>query len=304
MEPTLKRQIISPTSETAWLQLRSIDLTSTEIGALFGISPYVTEFELWYRKKMGLIVQAEPNDRVKWGKRLEDSIAQGIAEDNNWVVRPKKEYIRIPDKRLGASFDYEIEGGMLLEIKNVDALVYKDGWLIDGDNIEAPLHIEMQLQHQLLVSGFETGYIGALVGGNRVVLIERKADFKIQNSILKASERFWKTIDNNIAPKPDFQKDHDFIRELYSSAMVGKQIEATPRINDLVFQHEEFSAKEKEAKNAKEAIKAELLTLIGDAEKVKGEGFSISANVIGPADVWYHRDGYRSLRVFTKRSPK
>lgn len=290
--------------------MRSLDLTSTEIGALFGISPYVTEFELWHRKKEGRIVQVDPNERIKWGTRLQDAIAFGIAEDKGWVVRRKSEYIRIPELRLGASFDYEIppgqneSHGQLLEIKNVDSLIYRDGWLIDGDNIEAPPHIEMQVQHQLLVSGCELAYIGALVGGNRVVLIEREADDKVQNAILMAASRFWQSIDENKPPQPNFKRDADFIKELYSNATIGKHIDATERISALVADHERWNHQEKEAKLEKEGIKAELLTLIGDAEKVVDPRFTISLGMVGPAHIEYEREAYRNFRIFPKKEKK
>src|SRR3990167_4888783 len=189
-------QVITPKSKGEWLELRTKDITSTEIGALFGFSPYLTAFELWHRKKEGLVVSIDENERMKWGTRLQDSIANGIAQDNVWKVRRMDEYIRIPSLKIGSSFDFSIEceTNGLLEIKNVDSLAFKDGWLVDGDNIEAPPHIELQGQHQLLVSGRQYAYIGALVGGNTVKLIRRQVDEAIHAKIKTAAADFWKSI--------------------------------------------------------------------------------------------------------------
>src|SRR3990172_11795006 len=119
-------ETIKPKNEAEWLSLRMKDITSTEISALFGISPYSTEFELWHRKKNKLYVDFEETERMTWGLRLQNAIAKGIAEDQGWKVRRMNEYIRIPELRIGASFDFSIEGKDIepgiLEIKNVDSL--------------------------------------------------------------------------------------------------------------------------------------------------------------------------------------
>ena len=100
----LTRQSIISNNEQEWLALRLEDITSTEVSALFNLSPYQTEFELWHRKKNKEIVTIEANQRMKWGTRLQDSIARGIAEDNGWNVRRMDEYVRIPELRIGSSF--------------------------------------------------------------------------------------------------------------------------------------------------------------------------------------------------------
>lgn len=310
MTSTLSRQTIVPASDQDWLKLRTQDITSTDIAALFGISPYMTAFELWHRKRNADVVTLEPNDRMVWGTRLESAIAFGIAADNGWAATPMKEYLRLPDQRIGSSFDFRVDlaphpsGPMaILEVKNVDSLAYKEGWLIDGDSIEAPAHIELQLQHQLLVSGFDEGIIGALIGGNRVTLIRRKADLVIQESILRRVAEFWYTVDNNIEPKPDFSKDANFIISLAQYAEPGKVMDATGdiKISSLVKEYKEWGEKEAGAQKQKVSCKAQLLELIGDNEKVVADWGSISARLIGEKIVEaYPRKAYRDFRVHVK----
>jgi len=47
----------------------------------------------------------------------------------------------------------------------------------------------------------------------------------------------------------------------------------------------------------REALKAEMLMSIGEAEKCLGDGYSITAGLVGPAQVSYERQGYRQFRV-------
>ena len=74
-------ETIIPEDNKHWLQLRTRDVTSTEVSALFGLNPWMTEFELWHNKKSQAVIEIEDNERMKWGRRLEDPIAQGVAED-------------------------------------------------------------------------------------------------------------------------------------------------------------------------------------------------------------------------------
>jgi putative phage-type endonuclease len=311
MSPTaaIARESVVPASQAAWLQMRARDITSTEAAALFGLSPYVTPFELWHRKKAGNVVEMEPTERMKWGTRLQDSIAAGIAEDQKWKVERRPQYERLPELRLGASFDFTIVGGQesegLLEIKNVDPLVLRDEWIVEDDEVEAPPHIEMQVQHQLLVSGAPYAYIGALVGGNRAVLIRREPATEIFASIVGRAEAFWKSVDEGLAPKPDFSRDSQFIAKLYRNVKPGSVIDVgdDQEVTALAAAYKEAKAARDQAEAQREEVKARLLTKIGDAEKAIGDGFSISASAIKDAEIKaYTRAGYRDFRVNFKKS--
>jgi len=295
-------ETIQPKDESHWLSLRRQDVTSTEVAALFGKSPYCTPYELWHRKHDNLEVEYEANERMKWGTRLQDSIAAGIAEDQNWPIRKMTEYIRDRELRLGASFDFAVESNGILEVKNVDSLAFRDGWLVDGDNIEAPLQIEFQVQTQLALSGRKWATIGALIGGNRVVLIRREPDRDVIQAIQTKVREFWKSVELHAEPKPDFSKDASIIGKLYSFAEPGKVFNADDRVSKLAYAYKLASDEAKIASEKKDVAKAEILTLVGDAEKILGETFTISAGMIGPALVpAYERKGYRTFKVTFKK---
>jgi len=296
------RETINPDNEAHWLELRSKDVTSSEAAALFNLSPYCTKAELWYRKKQNDMVELESTDRMRWGNRLESVIAHGIAEDNGWTIKPKKEYMRLPEYRAGASFDFSLMAGNdtefgLLEIKNVDGLQYKNKWIIENDVIEAPPQIELQVQHQLLVSGLPFAYIGALIGGNQVVIIKRDRDQDIIDRIKGELNLFWMSIEESTPPPFDFKNDIDLISRLHGYAEPGTVGVATDRIAELAEVYRSASEEMKRAEEKKDAAKAELLTLIGAAEKVKGFDFTISSGLVGPTKVSYERSGYRQFKI-------
>ncbi len=311
-------QIIHPESEQHWLALRTQDITSTESAALVGLHKRLTPFELYQRKSGAYVEAFEETERTRWGLRLQDPIARGIAEDHGVKVRRLSCYARHDSgARMGASFDYEIVGlggeaasdlrrlyaelgPGLLEIKNVDGLVFRDDWLTDDDGIEAPAYIEVQLQHQLEVYNREWGGIAALVGGNRPIVVARRRDREVGKVLVDRINVLWKQVEHQTPPDPDFRRDLKVIAKLYGYAEPGKILDATgnERLLDLAARYKELSAQVKNLDEDRKAIKAELLTLIGDAEKVLlGHGFSISASMIGPKEISYVREGYRDFRI-------
>ncbi len=300
---------IVPENDKHWHQLRSLDVTSTEVAALFGLSPYMTEFELWHRHRDASVVSIDQTERMVWGNRLQEVIAIGICVDNNWSHRRMPEYMRDPDLKMGASFDFEIktqQGVGLLETKNVDSLAFRDGWIETDSGIEAPPHIELQVQQQLAVSGMPFDYIGALVGGNKVALIRREPDSAVIDKIKTKIAAHWESIKRDIPPAPDFSRDADFIGKLYGYAEKDRLFDARGdnAIAELAKEYRSYGDDIKAIEEKRAEIKAALLVTMGAAEKLIGDGFSISASMTEPTIVQtYERKGFRNFRCNFKKVP-
>lgn len=294
-------QIIHPNNASHWLRLRTQDVTSTEIAALFGCSPYLTRYELWHRKKTHQAGSVEATERIKWGSRLQDAIAAGIAEEQGWQIRRMSEYIRLPELRIGASFDFSIEPDGLLEVKNVDALQYRDGWIVDGSEVEAPAHIELQVQHQMLVSGRQWAYIGALVGGNRLILLRREPIQSVQAAIRQKAAEFWRSVDAGEEPSPIWPEDAETVIKLASYAEPGTVMIGTDEVTELATEYKRLSEDAKRIDQDREVLKAKILLAIGDSEKVKGDKYTISAGITGEAEISYVRKAYRNFKITWKK---
>lgn len=303
----MERQVITYQSDQEWLDLRTKDITSSEVSALFGLNKYTTLFELWHAKKNKEQLYFEDNEDAKWGRRFEPTIAEGLAEDNGWKIEPFKTYITIPNIKIGSSFDYKIIEPFksILEIKKVNQFIFADEWIKDDDgNYEAPTHIEIQIQHQMLVSGYSKTFLGGLIGGNKPILLERNADKEIQDMIIQKCAEFWKSIEENKEPKPDFKRDLKAIQRLYGYAEPGSIYEADEEMLDMVKTYYTLGQEIKSRESVRDEIKGKILTQIGESEKVLHPMFSITAGTVGPADVAYHREGYRMFRINPKKELK
>ena len=301
-------------SQDQWLAERVKDVTSTEVSALFDLNPYLTQFELYQQKSTGQVVKIPENTRMKWGKRLEAPIALGVAEDEGWDISKLDVYMRQTETRIGSSFDYMItsssDGPGIMEIKNVDGLQYRQKWTED----EAPEHIELQIQHQMLVSGMKWTALVAMVGGNDPKIIYRNFDEDIAKSIAERVAAFWSMVLSGTAPSADYSRDADAIISAYRQVHAGQIFDATGdnEIASMVMDYQTMGAALDDLETRRKAIKAQLLEKIGTAEKVIAPWGSISAGMtkdtppkIITADMVGQeiggRKGYRNFKLNLKK---
>ena len=288
-----------------WRKLRGQHVGGSEVAALFGEHAQITPFELWHRKKGNI---AEPdlsdNDRVLWGTILEPAIANGVSAKTEWTVRKVRRYhSRLPELALGGSLDYEIIGNKrgpgVLEIKTADWLVVRD-W----ENGEPPLSYELQVQTYLALTGRTWGCMAVLVGGNDLRLFEYERRPKTIEIIESRVADFWKSIAEGKEPKPDFSRDGSTISKLHADVIAGKVIDlsASNRAPILIDEYCAAQAEEKAAHKRKDAAKAELITLIGDAEGAVCGSAKVSCKTIAETSISYVRRAYRDLRVNQKKA--
>lgn len=327
----ITRLAIYPQNRDEWLALRKLDVTSTEVSSLFNASKYMTAYELALLKAGDIEDQFKENERSTWGNTLEASIAQRVGEVYGVRVRKKSEYMRIPQFRMGASFDFEVvdvdpewtlneygdsslrtmvatHGRGLLEIKNVDSFIFRNEWAI-GDEPEAPPHIEIQLQQQGFVSGLAWGVIAALEGGNRLHLIQRYTDAAVALQLSHRVREFWSNLDAGVYPSPTHPDDNWIIKKLFSFAEPGKLLDATgdnvpDGMLDLIARYQQCARIEKAIKDRKDTAHAKLLQLIGNHERVITDVATISCASVPAADISYRREAYRGWRITPKKAAK
>ena len=294
-------------NEAEWHELRAQNVGASEVAALFDCHDYMTHFELWHQKA-GTIPPDDlsENDRVFWGSTLEPAIADGVRKRMGWTVRKIRTYWEHPTvKGCAASLDYEIvsheRGPGILQIKTTDKFAFMD-WE-DGD---PPMQYELQVQQEMAVSGRSWGALAVLVGGNDLQIFIRDRHDPMIEKIEAAVANFWESIRERKEPTPDFDRDLDVIKGLPGFELSKSVIDLSKdnAAHALCAEYMECNAAEKQAKDRKDAIKAELYYKIGDAEKGIVGDYTISAKMTpGKRIEAYDRKPYRNFRL-TQKKPK
>lgn len=185
-----------------WLEARLGGIGGSEVGALIGVSEYETPFSVWNTKIHG---GKDLSDvpAVEWGHRLEDVVAQKVAEEIGLVSRPggglwadrEREFLRVtPDRFACRRRSWKALG--VIECKTAgDDEGWESGVIMPGGAGDgaAPLAYQAQVQWQLGILGLEVGWLGCLVLGNarNFHVVKIVFDPEWFEEMVREAERFW-----------------------------------------------------------------------------------------------------------------
>jgi len=302
------------TNKQDWLENRLLDVTSTEVSCLFNKNPFKTELDLYYEKK-DKVIQNIDSPRMAWGRRLEDSIARGFAEEQGVEVKPYDVYLSDSKTRMGSSFDYKILGEQeaLLEIKNVDRYVFHDKWDEDSEGVNAPSYIEMQLQYQLHLANMDLGYIVALVGGNEMKICKRERFHEVGEQLEAKVKEFWERVKSGTPPEIDYERDSNYlIKNLYNQAEAGITLAADEDVDTLIDDYNSVNREYVSLGKQKESIKAQILEKSQDASKIVSKYGTINCGMTKGSQGKYvteemvgtHINQRKPFRQFKYNQPK
>jgi len=200
---------ISCETEDAWLAERRNGIGASDAAVILGVSASSSPYQLW-AEKVGLVEPADLSDRewIEWGHILEPVIARVFAErtERNVRVWPRHTIVKhsehewmrcTPDAMQSPLPGHGCNDYGLVEIKNVTA------FKLDEWEAEPPLQYQVQIQHQMEVTGLTWGTLVALIGNNKLMWfdVERNEDF-IAAMVARETE-FWRLVQEGEAPDID-----------------------------------------------------------------------------------------------------
>lgn len=306
---------ITITDESHWLSVREAHIGGSEVSALFNrwlvptgqtvtlhayepvpdgavflgsCSPYTNAYALWLAKAGKLMPEDwNPSERMQAGTYLEPALAEWAKAKWDWKLRKVRRY-HSHDKILGwgASVDFEVqEPGMApVEFKNIDFLIARDNWLIEGEEVlSAPLHINLQLQHYIGARNAKEGWIVACVGGNELVRGRFDAHEATIARISEAVSAFWKGVAADVPP--DHLAEYDTVAEQFAYGRAVEDNEARDLRGDdtaavLARRYMRLQRHSKFIDGIADNIKGRLALKLGEVSKAKGDGFRLSWPVI------------------------
>lgn len=198
-------QVVDCGDERLWLGERKKGVGASESPVLFGpdVTPHGSPFGMWAEKTGQVEPAPVVSDAAKWGRYLEAPIADAYAEETGRPLVDLGRRTLLRSRRLPymqATLDRVINFGSEigpLEIKNVGAHKL-DEW------VEAPpLRYQVQLQHQLAVTGFAMGALAVLVGGQKFIRFDVERDDKFISALEELCGDFWQCVETRTPPAVD-----------------------------------------------------------------------------------------------------
>jgi putative phage-type endonuclease len=204
--PALKLVKTHDMSREDWLTVRRQGIGSSDAAAAVGLSPYVSPLQLWMTKtgRDALFPSIDPNDETTplyWGTLLEPIVAAHYTKRTGNRVRRVNAVLQHPEHPwMLANIDREVIGCpevQILECKTAGihgAKLWKDG---------VPEYVQLQVQHQLAVTGKQAADVAVLIGGQELQIHRLRRDDALIANLIVLEQRFWDMVLNEIAPPAD-----------------------------------------------------------------------------------------------------
>ena len=236
---------LSYSTEEEWHEIRRSHIGGSEIASLFNVflsengqlfyrhlfeetpdyaefigslSPYCSGVRLWHEKKGNIPVEPFDNPRTQAGKHLEPGIASWARERTGWDILKVEDYlVHESIDGMGASLDYEIldhpQGHTAMDCKEVRWDIWNKDWIESGEEPEPPLHIILQLHHQMACAELSHGMAAVYVAGHDLYLPEVPRNEIIIKRVEEAVTAFWNAIKQN--REPDINYDRTVAEDLF-----------------------------------------------------------------------------------------
>lgn len=260
----------------AWLLERRKGLGASEISAVMGLNDFNTPLDIWLEKTS----TAEPTDKnmpeaALWGHRNEHNVAIEFAIRNpklgkiaptpGLLAHPEYDEIRATlDRVLVKRRVRPVQAVAAVECKTVGDFAYKNYW---ADGLP-PIHIQLQAQWQMAVTGLPTVYVPHLVGGNYMpepIVFHRDED--VIEQIVEFGRAWWH--DHIVlGERPAVTvADSAKFTDLWPGE-AGKRLVAGATLASLVGEHLDFKRQEAAAKKAKDEVAKQIQLQMTNAELI------------------------------------
>ena len=260
-------------SKEDWLRYRKCGITGTDAGAILGLNPYRSAFQV-YHDKISDIIENIDNEAMRQGRDLEDYVAQRFSEETGFKVRRANAIYQSEEHSLLlADFDRLIVGQKAgLECKTVSPFS-ADKWA-DG---KIPAHYMAQVDHYLAVSGFDCWYVAALIFGRELVIHKIVADKQVISDLIDKEERFWTNhVVPQIPPAPNgCDCDTQQINQMYEVDNRDKTADLSA-LHGLLDKRQELSDQIEQMEQEKTAIEQQVKLKMQDAAYGTAPGYKVS----------------------------
>lgn len=257
-------------------------LSATQTPAFWKVSPYTSEWLLYQQFANGYEMPDDPDNRMRWGKRMQSELLAEAAKDQKLEVIPNAAdvYQRGQGQfhRLGCTRDATIiapgRGPGALEIKMVfDYRIWMQTW---GGGEAIPQHIEIQTQQQMAVGddehgSFDWGIIGVFVCGE-MYYFKRDPVKELWDSLATRAEAFFEAVKEKREPPLEGSEVEMPLLANYFPTAEGTRRDFTAEMKPLeVLEWSEkirmlkyHSGERLGHERAEKALKAEIIGLMKD----------------------------------------
>jgi putative phage-type endonuclease len=271
--PALKLVKTNDMSREDWLTVRKQGIGSSDAASAVGLSPYKSSLALWLEKtgRDGNLPKTDPNDEQSpayWGTLLEHVVASHFTKRTGHRVRRINAVLQHPKEPwMLANIDREVIGApdvQLLECKTAGINTFR-AW---AEGVPEP--IQLQVQHQLAVTGKQAADVAVLICGQDLQIHRINRDESMIARLIELERQFWHYVETDTPPPADGSDSADVaLRCLYpqdsgQTIDLSQDLEMSATFSDLLAVRQELTKFNQQEAQLKQRIQQRM----GDATKV------------------------------------
>jgi len=206
LRPALRLVKTKTITRDDWLEVRKHGIGSSDAAAAVGLNPYKSQLTLWIEKtgRDAELPKPDPEDTTApayWGTLLEPIVAASYTKQTGRKVRKVNAVLQHPEiPWMLANIDREVVGApdvQILECKTAGgfgARLWRDG---------VPEYVQLQVQHQLAVTGKRAADVAVLLCGQALQVYRIERDDALIARLIALQERFWQYVTTDTPPPVD-----------------------------------------------------------------------------------------------------
>lgn len=259
---------------------RTQGIGGSDVPVIVGLSPYRSALDLWAEKR-GETIDREQSLAQRIGQIFEGPIAQLYAEQESCKVvkhpvvgidTKTQTVLPVMERIYGFPTWSQIDRRRLgkptrgVEVKHTARLDrFAEG--------STPEDVQVQVQHAMKLTGWQSFDVVSLAGGRQLLVATVVADKDVQDAIVEAGREFWQRVKSGEQPPADGSDAAGrYLRERYKVVDPGKIVVATHDMLPLIAEALRWRETKNAAEKQYEAMKQQLMQLMGDAEKIEAPG--------------------------------
>jgi putative phage-type endonuclease len=260
-------------SSPEWLKLRKLGIGGSDAGAICGLNPRRTPYQVWADK----VNPSEPEDHEsepqRWGKLLEAPVRTEFSERTGIEVHPFPRMVR--DSAI--PFMLGNVDGLTGPATKIDCIYegkttrFADQWAKNDDgSVNVPFPALIQGMHYLAVFGLERVHFACLIGGQELRIAEVERNDALIADLIEIEEAFWRRVIDREPPEVS-ANDVGLLKARWQPE-AGKTVELVPTFGAALKARAKHKAGIKLLEERINQIDAEVMAAMGDAEEATVNG--------------------------------
>lgn len=257
-----------------WHAVRGTGIGGSDIAAICGLNSWTSPLEIWLRKTGRPVPErgdAKLSEAALMGHLLEPIVAHRFTDLTDLPVYDHPGTLRHGTTDwLMANLDrITVEDGQpgVLELKTRSSYALAD-W-----ETEPPVDVQVQVQWQLAVTGWQFGHTACLIGGQRTVVHRVDRDEQMIADLLAIGGEFWQQVQDGVQPPVDASAATGALLDrLYPAPTDDVVVGDAAAVEDLLRRRAHAKEAAAGADIALTEVDNQLKALCGDATEVHIRG--------------------------------